>query len=169
MYLWNHQFSKNHPKNSIDFCLESLFRLGMLFTHLSCLENNQNKSHVPHLVYKIFQGRNLSNVFGVVFWKINDFINTFWHYLTFVSHSLICSQMATFAKYHASLILLSRPLKVETQAELDVPGPVQRLEAKATTSFSILVSWSKAAKQLLNNKAMVTQYKLYYRQVIMVA
>ena len=77
--------------------------------------------------------------------------------------------MATFAKYHASLILLlSRPLKVETQAELDVPGPVQRLEAKATTSFSILVSWSKAAKQLLNNKAMVTQYKLYYRQVIMV-
>ena len=77
--------------------------------------------------------------------------------------------MATFAKYHASLILLSRPLKVETQAELDVPGPVQRLEAKATTSFSILVSWSKAAKQLLNNKAMVTQYKLYYRQVIMVA
>ena len=90
-------------------------------------------------------------------------------FIVCISHSLICIQMATFAKYHASLILLSRPLKVETQAELDVPGPVQRLEAKATTSFSILVSWSKAAKQLLNNKAMVTQYKLYYRQVIMVA
>ena len=41
-------FPKYHRKNLIDFCLESLFRLGMLRTHLSrvCLENNQNKSHV---------------------------------------------------------------------------------------------------------------------------
>ena len=42
-------FPKYHWKNLIDFCPESLFRLGMLPTHLSrvnCLENNQNKSHV---------------------------------------------------------------------------------------------------------------------------
>ena len=63
----------------------------------------------------------------------------------------------------------SRPLKVQTQAELDVPGPVQKLEAKATTSFSILVSWTKASTmQLHSNNGMVTQYKLYYRQVIIV-
>ena len=59
----------------------------------------------------------------------------------------------------------SRLLKVETQAELDVPGPVQKLEAKATTSFSILVSWSKSSKNLHSKNGMVTQYKLYYRQV----
>ena len=36
-----------------------------------------------YLVYKTFQVRNLSN-FLVVFWKIDDFINTFWHYLVFI-------------------------------------------------------------------------------------
>ena len=54
----------------------------------------------------------------------------------------------------------SQPLKITTQAELDVPEPGAKLEAKATTSFSILGSWNqpKAANS-------VTKYKLYYRQV----
>ena len=44
---------------------------------------------------------------------------------------------------------------------LDVPGPVSGLEAKATTSFSILVSWSPP----LQSRGFITKYKLYYRQV----
>jgi hypothetical protein len=35
----------------------------------------------------------------------------------FLSGSPICSQMATFAKYHASLLPLYRHLKVETPSE----------------------------------------------------
>ena len=35
-----------------------------------------------YLVYKTFQGRNLSKFFGGIL-KINDLINTFWQYLTF--------------------------------------------------------------------------------------
>ena len=56
----------------------------------------------------------------------------------------------------------SQPLKITTQAELDVPEPVAKLEAKATTSFSILVSWSQPKLAAANS---VTKYKLYYRQV----
>lgn len=55
----------------------------------------------------------------------------------------------------------SRPLKLVTQAELDVPGPVNTLEAKAMSSFSILVMWTPPSKQAFP----ITQYKLYYRQV----
>ena len=43
-------FPKYHRKNLIDFCPERLFRLGMLYTHLSrVFENNQNVSHAPSL------------------------------------------------------------------------------------------------------------------------
>ena len=46
-----------------------------------------------YLVYKTFQRRNLSNFFGGKFLKIDDFINTFWHSLTFSNHRL--SQIVT--------------------------------------------------------------------------
>ena len=75
-------FPKYHRKHLIDFCPESLFRLGMLCTHLSRVALRIIKTNHMYLVYKTFQGRNLSN-FLVVFWKIDDFIDTFWHYLTF--------------------------------------------------------------------------------------
>ena len=52
----------------------------------------------------------------------------------------------------------SEALKITTKAELEVPEAVTRLEAKATTSFSILVSWNKP-------NGFITQYKLYFRQV----
>ena len=55
----------------------------------------------------------------------------------------------------------SSTLRVSTQPDLDVPGPVSGLEAKATTSFSILVSWSPP----LQSRGFITKYKLYYRQV----
>ena len=83
MYLWNYQFSKIPPKNLIDFCPERLFRIGMLCTQLSRVALRIIKTNHIHLVYKTFQGRNLSNV-SVVFWKIDNSINTFWHYLTFI-------------------------------------------------------------------------------------
>lgn len=57
----------------------------------------------------------------------------------------------------------SQPLQILTQAELDVPGPVVSLEAKATTSFSILVSWHPPK----HTNGGMTEYKLYYRQVIL--
>jgi hypothetical protein len=53
-------------------------------------------------------------------------------------------------------------LRVSTQKELDVPGPVASLRSKATTSFSILVSWSRPR----HSSGFVTGYKLYYRQVL---
>ena len=52
-------FPKYHRKNLIDFCPERLFRLGMLCTHLSRVT-----LRIMYLVYKTFQGRNLSNFFG---------------------------------------------------------------------------------------------------------
>ena len=55
----------------------------------------------------------------------------------------------------------SSTLRVSTQPDLDVPGPVASLTAKATTSFSILVSWT--APKL--SRGFITKYKLYYRQV----
>ena len=56
----------------------------------------------------------------------------------------------------------SSTLRVSTQPDLDVPGPVGGgLEAKATTSFSILVSWSSPKQP----RGLITKYKLYYRQV----
>ena len=82
MYLWNYQFSKIPPKNLIDFCPERLFRLGMLCTQLSRVALRIIKTNHMHLVYKIFQDRNLSK-FSVVFGKIDNSIDTFRHYLTF--------------------------------------------------------------------------------------
>ena len=71
-------FPKYHRKNLIDFCPERLFRLGMLCTHLSCrVALSIIKTNHMYLVYKTFQGKNLSNFFGGIFWKIEDFINTF--------------------------------------------------------------------------------------------
>ncbi len=57
-------FPKYHRKNLIDFCPERLFRLGMLCTHLSRVPLRIIKTSHMYLVYKTFQGRNLSNFFG---------------------------------------------------------------------------------------------------------
>ena len=55
----------------------------------------------------------------------------------------------------------SEILSVKTDDELDVPGAVTHLEAKATSSFSILISWG----QPIHTSGTITGYKLYYRQV----
>ena len=52
-------------------------------------------------------------------------------------------------------------LSVKTDDELDVPGTVTDLEAKATSSFSVLVTWGQPS----HSKGPITGYKLYYRQV----
>ena len=57
-------FPKYHWKNLIDFCPARLFRLSMLCTHLSRVVLRIIKTNHMYLVYKIFQGRNLSNFFG---------------------------------------------------------------------------------------------------------
>ena len=56
-------FPKYQRKNLIDFCPESLFRLGILSTHLSRVALSIIKTNHMYLVYKNFQGRNLSNFF----------------------------------------------------------------------------------------------------------
>lgn len=53
--------------------------------------------------------------------------------------------------------------KVSTHEELDVPGPVQGLRARPTSSFSILVSWDPPQSQHASTP--VTGYTVYYRQV----
>jgi hypothetical protein len=55
----------------------------------------------------------------------------------------------------------SEVLSVKTDDELDVPGAVTDLEAKATSSFSVLVTWGQPS----HSKGPITGYKLYYRQV----
>ena len=57
-------FPKYHRKNLIDFCPESLFGLGMLSTHLKSVALRIIKTNHMYLVYKTFQGRNLSDFFG---------------------------------------------------------------------------------------------------------
>ena len=57
-------FPKYHQKNLIDFCPESLFRLGMLSTHLSRVALRIIKTSHMYLVYKTCKGRNLSIFFG---------------------------------------------------------------------------------------------------------
>ena len=57
-------FLKYHRKNLIDFCPESLFRLGLFSTCLSRVALRIIKTNHMYLVYKIIQGRNLSNFYG---------------------------------------------------------------------------------------------------------
>ena len=57
-------FPKYHQIFLIDFCPERLFRLGMLCTHLSRVAVRIIKTNHMYLVYKTFQGRNLSKNFG---------------------------------------------------------------------------------------------------------
>ena len=76
MYIWNHRFSKIPPKIFIDFCSESLFRLGLLCTHLCRV--------ALRMIIKKITFTYCIKPFSVVFWKIDDCINTFWHYLTFI-------------------------------------------------------------------------------------
>ena len=60
-------FPKYHRKDLIDFCPESLSRLDyMLCTHLRRVPLRIIKSSHMYLVYKTFQGKNISN-FLVVF------------------------------------------------------------------------------------------------------
>ena len=47
----------------MDFCPESLFRLGMLCTHLSRVALGIIKTNHMYLVYETFQGRDLSKNF----------------------------------------------------------------------------------------------------------
>ena len=56
-------FPKYHQKYLINFCPESLFKLGMLCTHLSRVALRIIKTNHKYLVYKTFQGRNLPNFF----------------------------------------------------------------------------------------------------------
>ena len=99
-------FPKYHRKNLTDFCPESLFRLGMFCTHLSRVSLIIIKTNCMHLVYKTFQGRNPSKNL-VVFWKINDFINTFWHYLTFSASQMV--QNIKVACLHIEVMGLPQP------------------------------------------------------------
>ena len=78
IYLWNHRFFKIPPKKFNRY-------LSWKFTHLSIVSLRIITTNHMYVVYKTFQGRNLSN-FSVVFWNIVDFTNTFWHYLTFKVH-----------------------------------------------------------------------------------
>jgi hypothetical protein len=52
----------------------------------------------------------------------------------------------------------SPPLEITTQSEVAVPGSPRGAAARATSSFSILVTWSPPAEE-------VQRYKLYYRMV----
>lgn len=54
-------------------------------------------------------------------------------------------------------------LKVMTKAEINLPGPPFNLTARATSSSSILVSWSKPEYGGDNLK----EYKLFYMEVFL--
>ena len=55
----------------------------------------------------------------------------------------------------------SAALEIITQSEVDVPGPPKGVNTRATSSFSILISWDTPA----GSGGDVEKYKLYYRRV----
>ena len=98
MYLWNHRFfPKYHRKNLIDFCPGRFYRLSTCDLFWLFTRWLYSGECITYLVWINFQGRNLS-IFSVVFWKIDDFINTFWLHLTFRTPNSF-----TFRKYFTPL------------------------------------------------------------------
>ena len=86
-YLWIHQFSKI-PQKKFDRFLPWKFiqtkYIGILCTHLSRFALRIIKTnHMSCTLSLILTGQKSIKKFSVVFWKLNDFINTFWHHLTF--------------------------------------------------------------------------------------
>jgi hypothetical protein len=53
------------------------------------------------------------------------------------------------------------PLRLTTQAEVEVPGPPTHLSATPVSAFSILISWQPPLHAGKN----IEKYKLYYRRV----
>ena len=82
-------FPKYRRKNLIDFCPGRFYRLGTCDLFWLFPRQLYLGECITYLVWINFQGRNLSN-FLVVFWKIDDFINTFWLYLTFSTQKEFC-------------------------------------------------------------------------------
>ena len=66
----------------IDFCPGRFYRLGACDLFWLFSRRLYSVECIAYLVWITFQGRNLSN-FLVVFWKIDNSINTFWHYMNF--------------------------------------------------------------------------------------
>lgn len=54
----------------------------------------------------------------------------------------------------------SAALEIITQSEVDVPGPPKGVNTRATSSFSILISWEAPA----GSGGDIEKYKLYYRR-----
>ena len=75
-------FPKYHQKNLIEFCPGRFYRLGTCDLFWLFSRRLYWGEWITYLVWINFQGRNLSNFLGG-FWKIDDFISTFWLHLTF--------------------------------------------------------------------------------------
>ncbi len=56
----------------------------------------------------------------------------------------------------------SPPLRLLTQAEVEVPGPPAHLAATPVSAFSILISWQPPP---LQPGKTIHKYKVYYRRV----
>ena len=89
-------FPKYHLTNLINICPGWLFRLDMLCTHLSRVALRIIKTNHMYLVYKIFQGRNLSNFFGGI---LENQWSTFWYYLTFSNNNFF---PPVWIEYHST-------------------------------------------------------------------
>ena len=105
-------FPKYHWKNLIDFCPGRFYRLGTCDLFWLFSRRLYSGECITYLVWINFQGRNLSN-FSVVFWKIYDFINTFWLHLTFRKVACLMNQegLSAIRLCHVvtSSILTTRP------------------------------------------------------------
>ena len=84
LYWWNHQFYKVPRKNLIDFCPESLFRLGTLCTNLSGVTlriiktNHIHVSTVNFRSTKLFKWKRISNIIHQIVLGLN---HKFWCFM----------------------------------------------------------------------------------------
>ena len=79
MNLWNHQFSKIATEEFEVFLPWKVFKIGSYFCLCAPCKVKAHNGKYKYLAYINFQGRN----FQLLFWKINDFINSFRLNLTF--------------------------------------------------------------------------------------
>jgi len=99
-------FPKYHRKNLIDFCPGRFYRLGTCDLFWLFSRRLYSGECITYLVWINFQGR--TQIFSVVFWKIDDFKNTFWLHLTFNTNELINQPLQVFIQRRN--IIVSRTL-----------------------------------------------------------
>ena len=105
-------FPKYHWKNLIDFCPGRFYRLGTCDLFWLFSRRLYSGECITYLVWINFHGRIYQKIL-VVFWKIDDFINTFWLHLTFCKLSYISFRLQ-FISLRSVFYIVSYNIELKT-------------------------------------------------------